>query len=260
MAITFVGDGAWVVDNASPTTGPSISGSEAVGDRLVCFAAWKDFAITATCRDEISAVAWTEITEFADGSVSTGNGTGSMKVGAWYFDWDGVNTGGPEIVFSTGTGLIAHGASLTFRKGGSETWDTPTFVTAAWPSSASQTINASSTVDVPSGGVVINILGIRDDTSTFSHSVDPLSDSGPTWNGTSVRAPAAFSSTTLGNDDAADIQYRLVTTGAAGVTLDMAATISAAETGASLWVVLGVTAAAAERVPKYQPMTQLLAH
>jgi hypothetical protein len=51
-----------------------------------------------------------------------------------------------------------------------------------------------------------------------------------------------------------------VTTGGT-VTLRVTATISAVETGSILWVHQGITAgAAAERVPKYQPMTQLLAH
>jgi hypothetical protein len=256
MVVAFRAEGAWENGATGLTADEvlSVPAAQVTGDMMIALASWKDFSITA----QISG--WTEITEFADGSVSTGNGTGSMKVGAWYKEATSDTESDPTLDFSTTVNLVGEGTILVFSKDAGETWATPTFVTAAWPSSSSQTINASSTIDVPDGGAVINMLGIRDDSATFSVSIDPLSDSGPTWTASTVKSPATHASTTTGNDMSVCASYRLVTTGASAVTLDMAATISAAETGASLWIVLGVAAAAAERVPKYQPMTQLLAH
>lgn len=262
MAVGFRGAGAWttaIVADFNPglTFSP---GTPEVTDLMLIIASWKDFAITAQITD---IPGWTEITEFADGAVATGNGTGSMKVAAWWKEHDG-DESDPTVDFSTTVGLLASCTVLAFTKGGSETWDTPTFVTAAmttWTTTP-QTTNASSTITVPSGGAVVGLAGIRDDSATFTRPTTGISDSGGliTWNGNYAEAPATHASTTTGNDMSADAGYRLVTTGAAGVTLRQTCdALSAAETGALLWVVLGATAAAAERVPKYQPMPQLLA-
>ena len=259
MAVSFVGFGAWQAGVVVDTTSTIPAGST-TGDLLLAIASWKDFSITATIID---IPGWTKITEFADGSVATGNGVGSMKVAAWYKEHDGSESD-PTVDFSTTTGLLGSVCGLSFRKGGSETWDTPTFVTAAmttWTTTA-QSTNASSTITVPSGGAVVGIAGIRDDSTTFTRPTDAIADSGGliTWNGNYAEAPSTHANTTTGNDMSADAGYRLVTTGAAGVTLQLKCTaLSAAETGALLWVVLGASAANT-RVPYYRPMTQLLAH
>jgi hypothetical protein len=122
-------------------------------------------------------------------------------------------------------------------------WATPTFVTAAmttWTTTP-QTTSASSTIDVPSGSVVVGIAAIRDDSGTFTRPTSAISDaaSAITWNGNYAEAPATHASTTTGNDMAADMGYRLVTTGASGVTLRQTCdALSAAETGMLAWVVL----------------------
>jgi hypothetical protein len=204
---------------------------------MFLLAAWKDFAITATAA--AGGDTWTEITEFADGALATGNGTGSMKVGCWYKDHDGSESN-PTLTFSTTVGLLASAAIVVFQKGASDTWGTPAFRTGAVASSSNPLAVASSSVDVPSGALVLALMGIRDDSATFT--LDDLDDDQPTvWNGAAVAYPTTRFSTTTGNDMACHAGYRLVTTGSAGATLNMLATLSAAETGSALWVVQGVS-------------------
>src|SRR6185503_7726386 len=107
----------------------------------------------------------------------------------------------------------------------------------------SQTVSASSTANVLGGGVVMGLMGIRDDTATMTRPTNGIDDSAGaiTWNGNYVESPATHHSTTTGDDGAADLGYRLVSAGATA-TLRMTGTISAAETGAALWVVQGVEA------------------
>jgi hypothetical protein len=260
MAVSVVGTpGLWFESAVGDLAEIPLNGGEAAGDRVFVVASWKDFSITATCSSNAGARPYTEITEFADGSVAAGNGAGSMKVGGWYKDWASGDDG-PTVGLSA-VPNIASGCTITLRKGASETWDTPLFATAAWPSSSSQTVSASSTIAVPNDSVVLAIIGIRDDSATFTRGATTGIDvaSGITWNGNYVEDPASHKSTTAGGDMAADFGYRLVTTGGT-VTLRATATISAAETGSVLWVVQSATAAAADRVPFYRPMTQLLAH
>ena len=203
----------------------------------------------------------TEVTEFADGSVSAGNGTGSMKVACWYKDWVSGDTVA-NFTFSSAPS-IASFVTQVLRKDASETWDAALFATAAWPSSAGpQTTSASSgTTDVKDAAMVSCLVGIRDDSATFTRNTTSIDvSSGITWNGNYVENPATHKSTTTGLDMAADLGHRFVTTGGTVTLRTTIDALSAAETGAILWVVWSVTAAAAERVPKYQPMVQLLAH
>lgn len=248
MAVGFRAAGSWENGATGLTADEvlAVPAAQVTGDLILVLAAWKDFAITA----QVSG--YTEITEFADGSVATGNGTGSMKVGAWYKEATSDTEADPTLDFSTTTGLVGEGTILVFSKDASETWDTPTFVTAAWPASSSQVVSASSTIDVPSGGAVVSVFGVRDDSASIIVSganPDPLTETGITFNGNWVESPATHASTTTGNDMAAEAGYRLVTTGASGVTLKWSATISASETGSVLWIVLGATASGPKSFP-----------
>jgi hypothetical protein len=236
MAISLKATGAWVEALADAT--PTLVGTPAAGDRYYIWATWKDFSITTTV--DASSGNWVEVTEFADGAVASGNGTGSMKVGCWYRDWVSGDVN-PTINFS-GTPQAAYCMQL-WQKGASETWDTPTFVTAAWPVTATtQTISASSTVVVPDGSVAMCLIGLRDDSAAFTRAATTGIDvaSGITWNGNYVESPATHGTFTGGFDCAADLGHRFVTTGGT-VTLRATATISAVETGAILWVVQSVS-------------------
>jgi hypothetical protein len=257
MAPTFQGGGGasnpdWGEFTADGSVG--LGPSPQAGDRHFLFVHWKAFNTT------LAVSGWTEVgTVFADGAVASGNGVGSVAAAVFYRDWQS-GDGNPVLDWSVSpTQAGAH--TQLWRKGASETWDTPLKVTAAWPATATtQTISASSSVAVPDGSVVIASIGLRDDSAVFTRAATTGIDvaSGITWAANYVEAPSAHGNFTSGADGAYDAGYRLVTTGGS-VTLRVTATISAVETGSIQWIVQGVTAAAA-RVPRSTPYPQLLSH
>lgn len=233
MAISLKTAGTWATLFNTSTNSPALVGTPAAGDRTFVFWAWRDYSTTIS-----PPAGWTEITEFADGTVTSGSGLGSVKVSAAYRDWVS-GDGNPTFTFSANV-TVATRTVMLWTKGAGDTWDTPTFVTGAWPAtSTTQTLNASSTTTVPSGAVVMCLLGLRNDEATFTRATDAIKDSGAaiTWNGNYVESPSAHSTSTSGDDIAADLGHRFVTTGASGVTLQTSATLSTAETGSALWVI-----------------------
>jgi hypothetical protein len=235
MSVSLRVTGTWAELTADGTV--AIPATPQAGDRMYLFARWKDFSVTATVTN------WTELAEFADGSVASGNGTGSVKVGCWYRDWL-PGDADPTIDFSASP-TNASVVITIMAKGADDVWVTPVARSAAMTTwtTASQSVSASATVTVPSSGVVMGLIGIRDDSAVMTRPANGIDDSGGlvTWNGNYVESPATHHTTTTGDDGAADLGYRLVTTGASGVTLRLTGTISAAETGAALWVVQGVS-------------------
>jgi hypothetical protein len=246
MAIAARAAGTWAVLTAS--TAITIPAGATSGDRMYLLASWKDFSITA------SVAGWTEIVEYADGSIATGNGVGSMKVGCWYKDHSGTESN-PTLTFSTTTGLLAAAVIVVFAKDGSESWETPTFVTEPitnWTTSV-QNVVATNVLSHKSGDLVIGLAGIRDDSTVFTRPTYGISSSNASggdatlWLADTVEYPAAHLSTTTGNDMAVDAAYRmsggLSPGGGPGTSLRLSqsATLSAAETGAALWVLQGVT-------------------
>lgn len=237
MAVSHRVTGTWAELTASGAV--AIPATPEAGDRMYLFARWKDFAITAQVT---SPEGWTQLAEFADGTINAGNGTGSVKVACWYRDWQSGDTN-PTIDFSSSPNN-ASAVITVMAKGADDVWLTPVAVTAAmtdW-TTTSQVVSASATVAVKSGGVVMGLIGIRDDTADMTRPTAGIDDSvgAVTWNGNYVESPDTHHTTTTGFDGAADLGYRLVTTGATA-TLQMTGTISAAETGAALWVVQGVS-------------------
>lgn len=208
------------------------------GDRIYIFATWKAFGTTA----QISG--WTEVTEFADGSVAPGAGTGSMKVGAWYLDADSAAEANPTLDWSVAPvpGAVC---AITLQKAADESWDAPLFATAAIAAAINWTATASASINVKDGAIVLELAGFRDDSATMTRSgTTALEDDGTpnvTWNGNVVEDPATHASSTSSNDISADLIHRFVTTGANGVNLTATGTLSASETGACLWVHQGVT-------------------
>ena len=213
MTVSFREASAWH-DGATGLTADkvlSIPASQVTGDLILILASWKDFGITA----QISG--YTEITEFADGSTVTGNGVGSMKVGAWYKVATSDTEANPTLDFSTTTGLVGEACILVFSKSLTN-WRTPQFVTVTWPSQASGNSSTSSALDTYSGGAVVGLIGIRDDSATWVWQTNAINapSNPPTWTSNGVAAPATHASTTTGNDMAAGSVYRLVTTGSVG--------------------------------------------
>ena len=235
MALSLKTAGTWAEYTADGTV--AIPGTPASGNRMFLFAAWKDYSITATVSG------WTAIgSEFADGTVSAGVNAGSIKVQAWYRDWQSGDTD-PTIDWSSNPN-IAGAVIQLWQKGGGDTWDTPLEVTAAWFQSSSNTLSAASTVNVPDNSVVMALLGFRDDSSTMTRGTDGIDTASEiTWNGDYVESPETHLSTTTAGDGSYDLGHRFVTTGGTGVTLRVTATLSAAETGSVKWVIQGGAAA-----------------
>src|SRR3989304_6990241 len=111
--------------------------------------------LVASGKDGAIAAAVSGLTgigsEFAEGAVDKGNGTGSMKVMAWYRDWQSGDTN-PTLTFTTmGANDIAGAVIQLWQKAAGEVWGTPLTVTGAmtnWRTS-SQGFSASATVAVP---------------------------------------------------------------------------------------------------------------
>ncbi|MGX7894401.1 hypothetical protein [Tsuneonella sp. HG222] len=245
MAISLKTAGSWarVVTDPSSVT---IPGSPAAGDRMFLFATWKTYSITVA-----DPSGWTPIgTPFTDGAVAGSSSIGSVKVMAWYRDWQ-PGDANPSLDWSAAP-TEAHAVIMLWQKGAGETWGTPTTVTAAmtnWTTS-SQTVSASSTTDVPSGSVVMGLIGIRDDSATMTRPTTGIdAAAGITWSGNYVESPATHFSSSVGNDMSGDLGHRFVTTGAAGATLRMTGTISASETGAAKWVVQALAPTVALNTP-----------
>jgi len=180
MAISLRVTGSWAELVADGTV--AIPATPQAGDRMFLFARWKDFSITATVAN------WTELTEFADGAVASGNGTGSVKVGCWWRDWQAGDTD-PTLDFSASP-TTASVVIMVMAKGTDDVWQTPAVRTAAmtnWTTS-SQSVAASATVTVPSSSVVMGLIGIRDDTATMTRPTSGIDVSGGlvTWNGNYV--------------------------------------------------------------------------
>ena len=248
MAITFVGTGntdTWAVSAASGIVAPAEHASTAVGDRVFLIATWKDFAITAIGEDGVTGLDWTEVDESADGSVGTGNGTGSMKVGVWYFDWDGTNVD-PQVTFSTSVNQLALGAILTFRKGASDTWNAPTFTNGNQALGSTISVTGGSNLNYAAGDLLIAILGIRDD-GTFT-SFDATA-TGITWASSLNKAPSTDGSTTSGNDCSATCGYRIASSGTSSAAPTMSGTLAASETGRGTFIRQTVTTAVAKSPP-----------
>jgi len=237
MAASYIAASAWIELEADGTVAVPAGGS--AGDRIFLFAAWKDYAVTCQIT---SPGGWTEVIEWADGTTGSGNGTGSVKVGCWYKTHDGTESTNPTMDFSADPTNSAS-AILIMRPGAGESFPAPGYVTAAVSSGTSgATTESSATIAVPSGGVVMAIVGIRDDSATFTRGTDSgIHDKANvvTWNGNYAEVPSSHYTDATGDDLSADLGYRLVTTGAAAQTLTAYTLLSATETGAALWVVQG---------------------
>ena len=241
MAITVPTSQAWATFTADTTvTIPTTQ----QGDRIWIFAVWKDFAVTAAISG------WTELVEVADGAVSTGNGTGSIKVGAWYLDRGGSAPSNPTLDITGAQALIGGVCVVVARKDSGDTWDTPLQTSQAHTlNTTGQSVQAGTELAVPNGSVVFGVLGVRDDSTTFTRDPDEGLSHDPSsgtliWNGNVVELPATHLNTTTGNDLSGDVVHRFVTTGDT-VALRQAAILSASESGIALWVVQSVTSAPA---------------
>lgn len=246
-AIQLVAAGDWARLAADGTV--RIPTTPIAGDRMYLIASWKAFSITVA-----DPSGWTPIgSEFTDGAVGSASGLGSVKVHAWYRDWQPGDVD-PTLDWSANP-TEGHAVITVWRKRSNTTWDAPAAVTAAmttWTTS-SQTTAASGTATIPNDAVVMGVVGIRDDSAVMTRPSNGIDDAAAavTWEGNYQEIPNGHFNSATGEDMSGDLGHRFVSAGAAGVTLQMTGTISAAETGAMKWVVQGVTAAAGGGSPTY---------
>jgi hypothetical protein len=246
VAVSLKATGAWTPALTTSLTNTAFAGGEmagaspVAGDRFYVWAVWKNQAATVD-----PPTGWTEIVEYKDGSVASGNGTGSVTSSVNYRDWQSGDATQPTWTWSPSAPGVGAMCWQLWQKDAGETWDTPTSATGNWTSSASQTINASSTITVSDGCVAMCCLGIADDSATmtrFSTSIGSTPSGATTWAGNYVESPATHFTTTTGNDMAADLGHRFNATGGSGITLTTSATLSAVETGTFVIVLQDATA------------------
>lgn len=234
MAISLKTAGTWarmVTDGGSV----AIPGTPAAGDRMFLFGSWKTFSVTVATPD-----GWNLINDFSDGSANAGNGSGSVHNAVYYRDWQSGDAA-PVIDYSAAP-TEGHWVIMLWTKAGGDTWGSPSTATGAIASADPFSVNASTTLTIPNASVVMGLIGLQDDETAIARATDALDDTGGlvTWNGNYVESPATHFTSTSGLDMAGDLGHRLVTTGAAGVTLHMDGDPTAAESGAAKFVVQGL--------------------
>jgi len=251
MAISARAEGTWAI--ITDDVNVAIPAGAQAGDLMVVLAAWKSYLTTCS----MITAGYTEITEFADGTIDSGNGTGSMKVGAWYRIHDGSESNPPLV---TANPIIGAVVMIVFQKGADDVWGTPAFATAAIASATNWTATASSDPGITAGDLLIELVGFRDNSTTMTRSATTALDAtGITWTTNYVEYPATHADTTTGDDMSADAGYRIASSGTASSAPTGTGTLSASETGSALFIRLRVSAAAA-RVPYFTPYPQLLPH
>lgn len=234
MPVSVKATGSWAAVTSGVT--PTLVGSPAVGNRYFVWVVWKPYSTTC------SVEGWTKVAEYADGSVGSGEGVGSVKVACFYRDWES-GMGGPPISFSsTPFGFIAGCLMQLWQKTTAEPWDTPDYRTAPLPLTQAYSINADSPIDVPNGAAVMAVLGIRND-AAFGFGQNTLSAGPVRWVG--LPSSPQNLSTSTGNDLSARYWHGATDSGGAAVSLALDGQLERPETGAALWVVQDVTALAA---------------
>lgn len=235
MAVSVRASTVWTEVTLSSINKGLPAGIVSGEDRIFGIAVWKNQTVTG---DTIAG--WTKLIEFKDGTVNPGAGTGSVTIAVYYRDYDGSFSNWP-MTWSANIG-IGGVTTIALIKDAGDTWDTPEVVSAIWPASGAQTVTASSTVDISAGALVAAIFGVRDDSDPTSPTVSDIGSPAVGWNGVTVEEPVTALSTSTGNDIAADMAYRRVSTGATSVDLTAAWTLTASETGTLVWIVQDVTA------------------
>ena len=153
----------------------------------------------------------------------------------------------PTLDFSTTTGLVGEAVVIVFS-GTLGAWETPSFAAGEWLLSAGPgTEAANSTIDVPSGGAVVLLIGIRDDSATFTRPTVGIDE----WRRHMERRLCRVTGhSCLDHDRQRHGRRRGLSAGHHGCRGRRRCTarlpaLTAAETGAMLWIVINDVAAAA---------------
>lgn len=225
--------------------------THATGDIIIVRVGYKSSAI-ATCAASTPTSGWAKLgTEFHDGTTNSGNGTGSVAVAVFWKIAESAAETTPTIEFSQ-TVTQREWTSVSYQKGGSETWDTPVGDGGGYTASTSVSATIQSHVSVTAGDMVDFFYHARDDTVC---TVPTITQASVTFD-TVTEAPVTAVSNTSGDDGAADGGYRLATSGTSSAAAVVTGTQSTSESGSAWMTRLRVTSAA--RVPYSTPYPQLL--
>lgn len=239
MAISQRAAGTWAASNATTQT-VTIPVGAASGDMMICVAACKPYTATPTIDQ-----GWSTLYAATGGSTANGNGTGSQRHAVFYKIHTGTESN-PTITWGT-TSAPGAAVIVVFQKASTEAWKIQTLAAAPVEQAMGTTafsVNLTTNQKLDDGSWVFSLVSAGDDSATFTRSTTAIAGASVTWNGNHVEYPAAHISTTTSNDLAADLGYRLVTTGvASGATITVTATLSAAERAQASIFYLHVTTA-----------------
>jgi hypothetical protein len=242
MAIGAGAAGAWAAVNA--TTQTVTLPAHATGDQLILIAACKA-ATPASLDIQVTTPAsgWEKIASFADGTVASGNGTGSVTQAIFRRICASSSETNPVVTWGGGqTAAPGIAVALGFTKGAGEVWLIPAVVQKATNNATSISVTMDSNPGITAGDWGAITHTTRDDSALTV----------PTWTATGatlaavVEYPATAIASGTSNDMAGDAAYRSVTSGTASAAPVVTGTQAAAETGVTGFIRLRVATAAAQ--------------
>lgn len=235
MAISAGAAGAWAAANA--TTQTVTLPTHSAGQMLLVIVGAKSASI-ASVNQTTSTSGWTRIASAVDGSVNSGNGTGSVSQAIFYKIATSSSETNPVIAFAT-TATPSIAVAQSYSKGGGEVWLTPVVVQAATTNATSISVTMPSNPGITAGDWGVIAHTTRDDSALTV----------PTWTATGttlaavVEYPATAIASGTSDDMAGDSAYRSVTSGTASAAPVVTGTQAAAETGMTCFIRLRVEAA-----------------
>lgn len=223
MAISQRAVGAWAASNA--TTQTVTLPTHQAGDMLIVRAIRKPF----TNPDDIvcNTAGWTAVAAGrANGSTANGNGTGSMAFKAFWKVAESASETNPVVTWGT-TAAPGAAVAVSYQKGGSESWTTPTGDGGGDATArTAQTSTIATHVSVTSGDLVDFFRGQCDDSGALT--VPTITQTGVTYN-TVTEYPATALLDGTSNDIAADGGYRIATAGTSSAAAVVTGTSAASE-------------------------------
>ena len=229
MAITVRAAGTWAVATTQSPTVAIPAGYQA-GDLGILVSAWRPYTVTATVDQ-----GWTEIVDETPGATANGIGVGSSRLFVAYKEL-GASETNPTL---TRSAAIAPGGQviIVLQKGAADgPWTVEKIANAVEQAMGSTAMShaLTTTAAISAGDLVFALTGVADDSATFTRATTAISG-GPSWAANVVEYPATHASSTTGNDMAADLVYRVASSGqASGASITVTATLSAAERVASV--------------------------
>lgn len=200
MAVAFEAIGTADIGGTTSAL-PDYTGAVAAGDLVLLFVCNKPFGSTVTTPANFTAQG-----TITSGSVAGANGTGSVRSSAYSREAAGALSGTFTVSVTSGSPTLAR--TITFNKGGTESWDVRA-VTGADTDETGTSITATATADprLGVGDYIVVHVAIKDEAPNHTSQVVTVPGctlGAVTW---------AKGTTTAGNDAGHYIGYAQVTAG-----------------------------------------------